>query len=116
MFQLWKLWSDLMGDDNEWSGREASLRAHTGLVAQPALAAPRLQVLNAVGLSLQVIFVLRKKNEQVTFLHLFHHSVLPWSWWWGAKFGPGKMATVWVQGLGRLPQHAEKGFLALLGS
>uniref|UniRef100_A0A8D2MK30 Elongation of very long chain fatty acids protein n=1 Tax=Zonotrichia albicollis TaxID=44394 RepID=A0A8D2MK30_ZONAL len=40
-----------------------------------------------------VIFVLRKKNEQVTFLHLFHHSVLPWSWWWGAKFGPGGMGS-----------------------
>ncbi|XP_066481188.1 very long chain fatty acid elongase 1 isoform X1 [Tiliqua scincoides] len=40
-----------------------------------------------------VIFVLRKKNEQVTFLHLFHHSVLPWSWWWGATFGPGGMGT-----------------------
>lgn len=47
------------------------------------------------GLSLQVIFVLRKKNEQVTFLHLFHHSVLPWSWWWGAKFGPGKIGNSW---------------------
>lgn len=40
-----------------------------------------------------VIFVLRKKNEQVTFLHLFHHSVLPWSWWWGATFGPGGMGS-----------------------
>ncbi|XP_075770704.1 very long chain fatty acid elongase 1 [Pelodiscus sinensis] len=40
-----------------------------------------------------VIFVLRKKNEQITFLHLFHHSVLPWSWWWGAKFGPGGMGS-----------------------
>ncbi|CAI5777370.1 elongation of very long chain fatty acids protein 1 [Podarcis lilfordi] len=40
-----------------------------------------------------VIFILRKKNEQVTFLHVFHHSVLPWSWWWGAKFGPGGMGS-----------------------
>ena len=75
---------------------EASLRSDTELVAQPAQLLLGLQVLDAVGLSLQVIFVLRKKNEQVTFLHLFHHSVLPWSWWWGAKFGPGKMEIVWV--------------------
>uniref|UniRef100_A0A2K5CD71 Elongation of very long chain fatty acids protein n=1 Tax=Aotus nancymaae TaxID=37293 RepID=A0A2K5CD71_AOTNA len=27
-----------------------------------------------------VIFILRKKDGQVTFLHVFHHSVLPWSW------------------------------------
>ncbi|XP_077190235.1 very long chain fatty acid elongase 1 isoform X2 [Paroedura picta] len=40
-----------------------------------------------------VIFILRKKNEQVTFLHVFHHSVLPWSWWWGASFGPGGMGS-----------------------
>lgn len=32
----------LMGDDSEWrwGGREASLRSHTELGAQPALAAP----------------------------------------------------------------------------
>ncbi|XP_025062701.1 elongation of very long chain fatty acids protein 1 isoform X1 [Alligator sinensis] len=40
-----------------------------------------------------VIFVVRKKSEQVTFLHVFHHSVLPWSWWWGARFGPGGMGS-----------------------
>nr|XP_056700157.1 elongation of very long chain fatty acids protein 1 [Euleptes europaea] len=40
-----------------------------------------------------VIFILRKKTEQVTFLHVFHHSVLPWSWWWGATFGPGGMGS-----------------------
>uniref|UniRef100_A0A8D0YQI5 Elongation of very long chain fatty acids protein n=2 Tax=Sus scrofa TaxID=9823 RepID=A0A8D0YQI5_PIG len=36
-----------------------------------------------------VIFILRKKDGQVTFLHVFHHSVLPWSWWWGVKIAPG---------------------------
>nr|DBA17767.1 TPA: hypothetical protein GDO54_016090 [Pyxicephalus adspersus] len=40
-----------------------------------------------------VFFVVRKKNEQITFLHIFHHSVLPWSWWWGVKFGPGGMGS-----------------------
>ncbi|XP_030061389.1 very long chain fatty acid elongase 1 [Microcaecilia unicolor] len=40
-----------------------------------------------------VFFVLRKKNSQITFLHIFHHSVLPWSWWWGVKFGPGGMGS-----------------------
>ncbi|XP_043317566.1 elongation of very long chain fatty acids protein 1 isoform X2 [Cervus elaphus] len=40
-----------------------------------------------------VIFVLRKKDGQVTFLHVFHHSVLPWSWWWGVKIAPGGMGS-----------------------
>ncbi|XP_053324778.1 elongation of very long chain fatty acids protein 1 [Spea bombifrons] len=40
-----------------------------------------------------VFFVLRKKNGQITFLHIFHHSVLPCSWWWGVKFGPGGMGS-----------------------
>uniref|UniRef100_A0A4W2FBH2 Elongation of very long chain fatty acids protein 1 n=1 Tax=Bos indicus x Bos taurus TaxID=30522 RepID=A0A4W2FBH2_BOBOX len=40
-----------------------------------------------------LIFVLRKKDGQVTFLHVFHHSVLPWSWWWGVKIAPGGMGS-----------------------
>ncbi|XP_045655734.1 elongation of very long chain fatty acids protein 1 isoform X1 [Ursus americanus] len=40
-----------------------------------------------------VIFILRKKDGQVTFLHVFHHSVLPWSWWWGVKIAPGGMGS-----------------------
>ncbi|KAI5092577.1 elongation of very long chain fatty acids (FEN1/Elo2, SUR4/Elo3, )-like 1a [Silurus meridionalis] len=35
-----------------------------------------------------VFFVLRKKHSQVTFLHIFHHSFLPWSWWWGITLTP----------------------------
>ncbi|NXD24613.1 ELOV7 protein, partial [Spelaeornis formosus] len=36
-----------------------------------------------------VFFVLRKKNNQVTFLHVFHHSIMPWTWWFGVKFAAG---------------------------
>ncbi|XP_072297574.1 elongation of very long chain fatty acids protein 1a [Eucyclogobius newberryi] len=36
-----------------------------------------------------VFFVLRKKQNQITFLHVFHHSVMPWSWWWGVGLTPG---------------------------
>ncbi|KAJ0058663.1 hypothetical protein NL108_000368, partial [Boleophthalmus pectinirostris] len=35
-----------------------------------------------------VFFVLRKKQNQITFLHVFHHSVMPWSWWWGVTLTP----------------------------
>ncbi|KAF7653015.1 hypothetical protein LDENG_00088190 [Lucifuga dentata] len=41
-----------------------------------------------------VFFVLRKKQSQITFLHLFHHSFLPCSWWWGITLTPvGGMAS-----------------------
>lgn len=47
-------------------------------------------------LSFQVFFVLRKKQNQITFLHVFHHSVMPWSWWWGIMLTPGKDRLVLV--------------------
>ncbi|XP_048845722.1 elongation of very long chain fatty acids protein 1a isoform X1 [Brienomyrus brachyistius] len=35
-----------------------------------------------------VFFVLRKKHSQITFLHIFHHSFMPWTWWWGVTLAP----------------------------
>uniref|UniRef100_A0A673JE67 Elongation of very long chain fatty acids protein n=1 Tax=Sinocyclocheilus rhinocerous TaxID=307959 RepID=A0A673JE67_9TELE len=40
-----------------------------------------------------VFFVLRKKHSQITFLHIFHHSFMPWTWWWGASYAPGGMGS-----------------------
>lgn len=40
-----------------------------------------------------VIFVLRKKSGQITFLHIFHHSFMPWTWWWGVGIAPGGMGS-----------------------
>ncbi|KAG5675219.1 hypothetical protein PVAND_005143 [Polypedilum vanderplanki] len=34
-------------------------------------------------------FVLRKKYDQVSTLHVIHHGIMPFSVWWGAKFLPG---------------------------
>ncbi|KAK4020907.1 hypothetical protein OUZ56_002849 [Daphnia magna] len=36
-----------------------------------------------------VFFVLRKKNNQLTFLHIFHHSTMIFNWWLGVKYVPG---------------------------
>lgn len=36
-----------------------------------------------------VFFVLRKKKEQITFLHVFHHSIVPLFCWVGIKLAPG---------------------------
>ena len=37
-----------------------------------------------------IFFVLRKKNNQVSRLHVIHHGVMPISVWFGVKFSPGK--------------------------
>lgn len=45
-------------------------------------------------IELQAFFVLRKKNNQVTFLHVYHHAAMPFWYWLGAKFVPGGESTV----------------------
>lgn len=35
-----------------------------------------------------LFFVLRKKHSQITFLHVFHHSFMPFTWWWGMTIAP----------------------------
>lgn len=41
-----------------------------------------------------VFFVLRKKNRQISFLHLYHHSMMPMCAWIGAKFFAGGHPTL----------------------
>ncbi|KAM7534778.1 hypothetical protein Aperf_G00000108653 [Anoplocephala perfoliata] len=40
-----------------------------------------------------VFFVLRRKFQLITFLHVFHHAVMAASWWFGVKFVPGGFST-----------------------
>jgi len=37
-----------------------------------------------------IFFVLRKKNDHVSTLHVIHHGCMPMSVWFGVKFTPGK--------------------------
>lgn len=37
-----------------------------------------------------LFFVLRKKNEHVSTLHVIHHGIMPFSVWMGLKFAPGE--------------------------
>ena len=37
-----------------------------------------------------IFFVIRKKNSQITNLHVIHHGIMPFSVWWGVKFVPGE--------------------------
>ncbi|EGI57586.1 PREDICTED: elongation of very long chain fatty acids protein AAEL008004 [Acromyrmex echinatior] len=36
-----------------------------------------------------VFFVLRKKDKQITFLHIYHHTVMPMASWGATKYYPG---------------------------
>ncbi|XP_069127245.1 very long chain fatty acid elongase 2-like isoform X2 [Argopecten irradians] len=36
-----------------------------------------------------VLMVLRKKNDQITFLHVYHHSSMLNIWWWVTTYLPG---------------------------
>lgn len=40
-----------------------------------------------------IFFVIRKKNSQISTLHVIHHGIMPFSVWWGVKFVPGGHAT-----------------------
>ncbi|MEQ2164977.1 hypothetical protein GOODEAATRI_012270 [Goodea atripinnis] len=42
----------------------------------------------SVYMCYEIFFVLRKKNSQVTFLHVYHHSIMPFTWWFGVRFSP----------------------------
>lgn len=39
-----------------------------------------------------VFFILRKKESQVSFLHVFHHSIVPIDVWVGFKYSPSESA------------------------
>ncbi|XP_011495487.1 PREDICTED: elongation of very long chain fatty acids protein AAEL008004 [Ceratosolen solmsi marchali] len=41
-----------------------------------------------------VFFVMRKKQRQISFLHLYHHAVMPICAWIGVRFVPGGHATL----------------------
>lgn len=40
-----------------------------------------------------IFFVLRKKNDHVSRLHVIHHGIMPLSTWFGVKFTPGGHST-----------------------
>ncbi|KAF5287807.1 hypothetical protein FQR65_LT12175 [Abscondita terminalis] len=40
-----------------------------------------------------IFFVMRKKNDHISTLHVIHHGVMPMSVWFGVKFTPGGHST-----------------------
>lgn len=41
-----------------------------------------------------IFFVIRKKDRQITFLHLYHHTVMPMISWGATKYYPGGHGTL----------------------
>lgn len=41
-----------------------------------------------------VFFVIRKKERQITFLHMYHHTVMPMISWGATKYYPGGHGTL----------------------
>lgn len=44
-----------------------------------------------ISFGLQIFFVMRKKFNHVSKLHVIHHGIMPMSVWFGVKFTPGKL-------------------------
>ncbi|KAI1883140.1 hypothetical protein AGOR_G00242160 [Albula goreensis] len=42
-----------------------------------------------IELSDTMFFILRKKNNQLTFLHIYHHATMIFNWWAGVKYVAG---------------------------
>ncbi|KAG8509107.1 Elongation of very long chain fatty acids protein 4 [Galemys pyrenaicus] len=51
-----------------------------------------LVLLDGLGPISWVFFILRKKQEQLTFLHVYHHGTMLFNWWAGVKYVPGGQA------------------------
>uniref|UniRef100_H3CZC4 Elongation of very long chain fatty acids protein n=1 Tax=Tetraodon nigroviridis TaxID=99883 RepID=H3CZC4_TETNG len=42
-----------------------------------------------IEMSDTIFFILRKKDSQVTFLHVYHHATMIFNWWLGVKYVAG---------------------------
>ena len=43
-----------------------------------------------------IFFVLRKKRDQISALHVIHHCLVPVICWWGLRFSPGGHGTLYA--------------------
>lgn len=61
------------------------------------------------------LMIVRKKNEQITFLHVFHHASMLNIWWWTLIFIPGGMAWfgAWMNCLVHVVMYTYYGLSAL---
>ena len=58
----------------------------------------------------QIFFILRKKNAQVSFLHVYHHTTMFFIGWAGAKWLPGEWKSGGKRGYGNFSILGESQF------
>lgn len=44
-----------------------------------------------------IFFVMRKKQNQITFLHVYHHTITAFFSWGYLKFAPGELFLLWIR-------------------
>lgn len=74
-------------------------RADYGLICNPIDLSPKglpvawyvyvYYLSKVLDFSDTVFIILRKKFDQLSFLHVYHHSFMFWIWWIGSKYGNG---------------------------
>ena len=107
-----------------WSCKE-SQRIHSSTDPQDQILSKRLSFVlwvfffsKFIEFADTVFMVLRKKNQQVSKLHVIHHSVVPLSVWIGLKFAPTAI-NMWFPFLNSLVHtfmYAYYGLMAVEGS
>lgn len=60
-------------------------------------------------------FILKQKWEHVSTLHVVHHTLMAFTWWWGVKFSPGGLGTfhAMINSLVHFVMYAYYGLSAL---
>lgn len=69
----------------------------------------------AIELLDTVLMVLRKKNNQITFLHVFHHASMLNIWWWVGMFIPSGLSFFgsWLNSFVHVFMYAYYGLSAI---
>ena len=69
----------------------------------------------AIDLVDTVCMILRKKHDQITFLHVFHHISILNIWWWAVMFIPGGLSWfgAWINSMVHTVMYLYYGLSAI---
>ncbi|XP_011307825.1 elongation of very long chain fatty acids protein AAEL008004 isoform X2 [Fopius arisanus] len=69
-------------------------RSHNPKALRMARAVWLYYICKLIEMSDTIFFVLRKKNRQLSFLHIWHHGIMTLTSWIGVRFYPGGQCTL----------------------
>lgn len=73
----------------QWHGKKNNNNKVLSIWNESTLFLPNVGFNHYPFLPVQVFFILRKKNNQLTFLHTYHHATMIFNTWAGVKYVPG---------------------------